>query len=110
MTRLERLAQTEARAKAKLAVEQRRLSQVQAARREEQAKTLRKRRYQVGTLADDAGLFTLDDGTLASLFALIATLRDVPNPVGVLEGLLCDTLSPVSVAVEESAEAPCISE
>ena len=35
MTRAERLEQTEARALARLAVEQRRLAQVQAARREE---------------------------------------------------------------------------
>jgi hypothetical protein len=110
MTRLERLAATEARAKTKLAVEQQRLVQIQGLRKAEEHKANNKRRYQVGTLADEAGLLSWDNSTIAALFCLLATLRDVPNPVGVLEGLLCETVSSVPVAVEESAEVPCISE
>jgi hypothetical protein len=93
-----------------LAVEKTRLAQVQAVRKAEDKKARDRRRYQVGTLADEVGLLSWDNATLARLFALVASLRDVPNPVGVLEGLLCETVSSVPVVVEESAAAPCLNE
>jgi len=58
MTRLERLAQTEARALARIAVEKTRLAVVQGARKAEIKKALAKRRYAVGTMADEAGLLS----------------------------------------------------
>ena len=94
MTRAERLAQTEARARAKLDAQRTRLAQVQAAQREEERKALSKRRLLVGKLVDEAGLFSLDDTTLAGLFARLAPLVDAPDPVALLEGLLSDAVSP----------------
>ncbi len=108
MTRTERLAKAEASAKEELARQRERLAKVQARQREDARKARDKRRYQVGSFADEAGLLSWDNATIAALFALVATLRDVPNPVGVLEGLLCETVSPVPVAVEESAAVACV--
>jgi len=108
MTRAERLANTERVAREQLERQRTRLAQVQALRKTEDRKILVKRRYQVGSLVEQAGLFVLDDMTLASLFALLATVRDVPNPVGVLAGLLCDTVSPMPMSGAVSAEVPCV--
>jgi len=44
----------------------------------------------VGELADQAGLFALDDTTIAALFALLAPLVHVPDPVAVLDAMLRD--------------------
>ena len=38
-----------------------------------------KRRYQVGALADDAGLLAWSNADLAGLFTALATLKDVPT-------------------------------
>jgi hypothetical protein len=105
MTRAERLAQKEANDKKKLADSRKKLAETQAELREETRKTVHKRRYRVGALAQEAGLFVLDDTTLAGLFALLARLPQVPNPVAVLEALLCDSVSPALVAVDGRAEA-----
>jgi hypothetical protein len=66
MTREERQTQAEARAR----------------------KALARRRQQVGRLAEQAGLLAWDDATLAGLFQALALLRETPEPVAVLEGLL----------------------
>ena len=42
----------------------------------------------MGELADQAGLFALDDTTIAALFALLAPLVHVPDPVAVLAAML----------------------
>ena len=110
MTRAERLANTERLAREQLERQRTRLAKVQAAQRQETQKALTRRRLFVGELADQAGLFALDDRTIAALFALLARLCAVPNPAGVLDALLCDTVSPVPVSVEESAAVPCLSE
>ena len=89
-TRAERLDRAAARALARLEVQRKALTQIQAAQYAEEKKALTKRRLQVGTLADQAGLLVLDDVTLAVLFSLVATLLDAPDPVGLLEGLLTD--------------------
>ena len=90
MTRSERLEKAAARALARLEVQRKALTQIQSAQSAEEKKALTKRRLQVGTLADQAGLLVLDDVTLAVLFSLMATLLDAPDPVAVLEGLLTD--------------------
>ena len=104
MTRVERLAQTEARARAKLDVQRKQLAQVQAAQREEERKALHRRRVRVGTLADQAGLFSLDDTTLAELFATFAPLREVSDPVAVLAALLQDACGLPGKLVPGSAD------
>jgi hypothetical protein len=92
MTRAERLAQTEARAQAKLDADHKRLAQVQAQRREEERKARNKRRFAVGAMADDAGLLALSDVDLVGLFALLTPLTQMPNLVAVLESLLCNAV------------------
>jgi hypothetical protein len=92
MTRAERLAQTEARAQARLEAQKRQLAQVHARRHAEDQKALRKRRLLVGRLVEASGLFVLDDTTLAALFVALAPLLRTPHPVAVLEGLLCDVV------------------
>ena len=94
MTRAERLAQTEARARAKLEAQRTRLAQVQAAQREVERKALTKRRLLVGKLVDEAGLFALDDAMLVGLFARLTPLVEAPDPVTLLESLLSDSASP----------------
>jgi hypothetical protein len=90
MTRIERLAQTEARAKARVQAQRQRLAKVQSAQRAEERTQLAKRRKLVGTMVEDAGLFVLDDATLAGLMQRLAPLVQMPNPVAVLESLLMD--------------------
>ena len=110
MTRAERLANTERLAREQLERQRTRLAKVQAAQRQETQKVLTRRRLFVGELADQAGLFALDDRTIAALFALLARLCDVPNPVGTLDALLGEPVVPVPVVVEASTAVPCISE
>ena len=90
MTRAERLAHAEARAKARLDAQRSQLAKVQAQRQAEEQNALRKRWALVGKLAHEAGLFPLSDATLLQLFAMLASLVDAPDPVATLDGLLCD--------------------
>ena len=75
MTKAERLAAKIARDKASL--EQQRLALVQheAALRDETRKATDRRRYQVGALADAAGLLAWSNDEIAALFARVVTLR-----------------------------------
>jgi hypothetical protein len=84
MTKTERLAVQIQRNKQALAQRQARL-------REVTRQATNKRRYQVGALADDAGLLAWSNADLAGLFTALATLKDVPNPVAVLEAILGDS-------------------
>ena len=88
MTRQERLEERERRIRERQDKDKRELALVQSARRDDARKARDRRRYQVGRLADEAGLLAWEDGTLTSLFALLGTLQSVPNPAAVLEGLL----------------------
>ena len=105
MTRAERLAQTEARARAKLDADRSRLKQVQAHQRDAERQAVHRRRVLVGKLVEDAGLFALEDATLAGLFARLAPLVDAPDPVALLEGLLSDSVSPPHASVDGCAQA-----
>ena len=89
-TRAERLAHAEKLAREQLERQRQRLAKVQAAQRQEERKDVHKRRQLVGELADQAGLFDLDDTVLAQLFAALSQLVDAPDPVALLEGLLSD--------------------
>jgi hypothetical protein len=90
MTRAEQLAQAAARAQEKLDRDKKSLAQVQAQQRSEERKARHRRRVEVGTLADAAGLCALDDPTLTELFALLASLAEGPNPGAVLQSLVVD--------------------
>lgn len=105
MTRAERLAQAEQLARDHLDRQRHRLAQVQAQRRAAEQQALRKRYRAVGKLVADAGLFPLDDPTLAGLFAGLARLVDTPNPVATLEGLLGAAAGLPGRSVEGCAQA-----
>lgn len=105
MTRAERLAQTEARARAKLEAQRKQLAQVQAAQREEDRKALHRRRLQVGKLAEDAGLLALEDTTLAALFARLTPLAIAADPIAALDALLRDASGLPGMSVEGMAQA-----
>src|SRR5690242_18566853 len=91
MTREERDAQRIQHLKDDIAKKARALAQVEAQQRADARAKRDRRRQRVGTLAEAAGLLTWDDTTLAGLFQILATLRETPDPVAVLERLLADT-------------------
>jgi hypothetical protein len=105
MTRVERLAQQEARAKEKLREDRQKHAQVQSKRREEEKRQRTKRYFLVGKMADDAGLLGLSNADLTGLFAVLARLVDTPNPVATLESLLCDVDGSPGTSVDGCATA-----
>jgi len=105
MTRAERLAQTEARARAKLDADRTRLAQVQAQQRDAERQARHKRRVLVGKLAEDAGLFALEDATLAAVFAQLSPLVAAGDPVAALVALLQDACGPPGRSVPGCADA-----
>jgi hypothetical protein len=104
-TRLERLEAQKQRTKAKIAVAKEADARVDGAIRSEVRKERNARRYVVGALADEAGLFTWTNSDLVGLFVALARLADCPNPVAVLEGLLA-CLEPVGVVLEDGVAHP----
>jgi hypothetical protein len=106
MTRAERLVRTEEQARSKLEAQRKRLAHVQAQRVQQERKLRDKHRYRVGALADEVGLLALSDADLAGLFALLAPLTQVPNPVAVLEALLAAPGCLDTVSVDGTA-TPC---
>jgi hypothetical protein len=90
MTRDERLALAEQRLKEKRAADQAALNKVYAQQREQDRKARTRKRYAVGALAEEAGLFAWEVDTLRALFTALATLAEVANPVAVLESLLTE--------------------
>jgi hypothetical protein len=91
MTRNERAAKRAQRLKEDIATKSQELAQVEAQQRADARAKRDRRRQRVGTLADHAGLLIWDETTLAGLFQLLATFRETPDPVVVLESLLADT-------------------
>jgi hypothetical protein len=100
------LAQTEARARAKLDADRSRLKQVPAHQRDAERQALHHRRVRVGKLVEDAGLFALDDATLAGLFARLTLLVEAPAPLALLASLLRDGSSPPCASVPGCAHPP----
>ena len=60
----------------------------EAALRDEERKATDKRRYQVGALAEEAGLFAMSNTELAEVFAALGALRAGERPGAVLEALV----------------------
>ncbi len=105
MTRAERLAQTEARARAKLDADRTHLKQVHGQQRDAERQALHKRRVLVGKLVEDAGLFARDDQTLAGLFQVLTAVVDSPDPVAILDALLSARCSPPRGSLPGCAQA-----
>ena len=93
MTREERTAKRAQQLKEDIAAKGQELAQVEAQQRADARAKRSKRRQRVGTLAEAAGLLIWDDTTLAGLFQILALLRETPDPVAVLEALLCEQTS-----------------
>jgi hypothetical protein len=91
MTRNERAAKRAQRLKEDIVAKSQELAQVEAQQRADARAKRDRRRQRVGTLADHAGLLIWDETTLAGLFQILATFRETPDPVVVLESLLADT-------------------
>jgi hypothetical protein len=84
----ERLAEQEREAKEQRANQRKAIAQAEAAQREETRKADNKRRYHVGALAQEAGLFVWSNSDLKAVFAVLGRLGDTPNPAAFLEGFL----------------------
>src|SRR5215813_13201652 len=104
MTREERAAKRAERLKEDIAAKGQELAQIEAQQRADARAKRDRRRQRVGTLAEAAGLLIWDDTTLAGLFQILATLRETPDPVAVLERLLADT---ALTALTPAAAGPC---
>src|SRR5207237_3647175 len=91
MTRDERAAKRAQRLKDDIAAKGQERAQVEAQQRADARAKRDRRRQRVGTLAEAAGLLIWDDTTLTGLFQILATFRETPDPVAVLERLLADT-------------------
>src|SRR6266446_9729518 len=66
--------------KEKIAAEKRKLATIASAQRAEQRKVRDQRRYQVGTLCDEAGLVALEDALLKELLALLGQVVQQADP------------------------------
>src|SRR5438132_3806662 len=104
MTREERAAKRAQRLKEDIAAKGQELAQVEAQQRADARAKRDRRRQRVGTLAEAAGLLIWDDTTLTGLFQILATFRETPDPVAVLERLLADT---ALTALTPAAAGPC---
>ena len=91
MTREERAAKHAQRLKDDITAKSQELAEVKAQQRADARAKRDRRRQRVGTLAETAGLLIWDDPTLAGLFQILATLRETPEPVAVLEALVGET-------------------
>jgi hypothetical protein len=111
MTRAERLAQQEARAKEKLRKDRKKLVQATHKRRGEEKRLRTKQQYLVGKLADDAGLLVLEASMLAGLFAQLTPLVTTPDPVATLAALMRAAAGSPGRSVEGCADlrscGPC---
>src|SRR5439155_22026607 len=104
MTRDERAARRAQRLKEDIAAKGKELAQVEAQQRADARAKRDRRRQRVGILAEAAGLLSWDETTLAGLFQILATFRETPDPVAVLESLLADT---ALTALTPAAAGPC---
>jgi hypothetical protein len=104
MTKAERLAAKIARDKETLEKQRLALAQNEAALREETRKVTNKRRYEVGALADEAGLLAWSNAEIATLFARLVTLR--AQSADLLATLLAEPVTSAKATGNGVAETP----
>lgn len=90
MTRAERAAEKVRKEKEKRDAQDRKVRKAESTFREETRKADNKRRYYIGALAHEAGLFAWSNSEIAAVFAVLARLQETPNPAAVLDGLLVE--------------------
>src|SRR2546430_15119065 len=103
MTRAERAARAEARLRARKERIAKEIAQVQTVQRGEDRKVRDKRRYLVGKMVDDAGLFAWTDADLTAVFQALTSLLTVSQPGAVLASFLQDVCGPPGMSVEGMA-------
>jgi hypothetical protein len=86
----DKAAELERLLKERLSEQREETRKAKATLREETRKADNKRRYHVGALAQEAGLFAWSNSDLQAVFAVLARLTSTPNPAAILEGLLCE--------------------
>ena len=79
-SRQQQLAHATEATQQKIAAAKRQLASLQSAQRQEQRKAREKRRYQCGTLVDEAGLASCDDAFLKELLALLSQVVQQADP------------------------------
>jgi hypothetical protein len=89
----------------KIAAEKRTLASIASAQRAEAKKARDKRRYQVGLLADDAGLLALDDAFLKELLALLRQVAQQADPHATVATCLRTMAGMPGMSVDGSAHA-----
>ena len=104
MTKAERLAAKIQQSKDTIEKERKALAESEAALREETRQATDKRRYQVGALADEAGLLAWSNAEIATLFARVVTLR--AQSADLLATLLAEPVTPAKVRENGVAETP----
>jgi hypothetical protein len=105
MTRTERRAHQEARAKARLVARRKQLAHVQAQRRQAEQQDRTRRWLRVGQLVDQAGLFAMTDHALATVVTLIGRLALRSEVVAPLEALVWSLDGQPRLAVDGMAQA-----
>jgi len=112
VTKLERAAEKARREKVKLeeierlakesrAAQRKTILQAEAAVREETRKATNKRRFHVGAMAEEAGLFAWSNADLQKIFLAVARLGETPSPGAVLESLLIDVATTATPMQDE---------
>ena len=109
MTRDERAAKRAQRLKDDIAAKGQELAQVEAQQRADARAKRDRRRQRVGTLAEAAGLLIWDDTTLAGLFQILATFRETPDPVAVLDALVGETSLALTGTAAPASDASTVS-
>jgi hypothetical protein len=109
MTREERAAKRAQRLKDDIAAKGQELAQVEAQQRADARAKRDRRRQRVGTLAEAAGLLIWDDTTLAGLFQILATFRETPDPVAVLDALVGETSLALTGTAAPASDASTVS-
>lgn len=102
MTRAERAAAQEAKLRARKEALAREITLQQAVQRGEDRKARDKRRYLVGKMLDEAGLFVWTDASLARVCQLLTPMAALANPDLILGRVLARV--PLARLVEEAAE------
>ena len=109
MTRDERAAKRAQRLKEDIATKHQELAQVEAQQRADARAKRDRHRQRVGTLAEAAGLLLWDDTTLAGLFQILATFRETPDPVAVLDALVDETSLALTGTAAPASDASTVS-
>jgi hypothetical protein len=90
MTKAERLAAKIQQSKETIEKQRKALAESEAALREETRQATNKRRYQVGALAEEAGLFVWTNTELVDAFTALARGRERERQLAITEAILSD--------------------